>query len=219
MVIPITLIRRPGLLHTREKSGLALLFLLGVLTIATALIRYGILNNIIEDERNTLVDGEPVETYELLGQVECLMAFFATCMPSLRILLFKFRAGMDAEKWKRSLMERMNDGSNETLNGTGSRRAPFAGGHIHTGYNTRRDGGREQGRDRDRKNRTSTTSELGSDTNISHVFGPRGLDGGSYLSVDRTRMSTNSDVELTGFSHSSDDQGKVISRRSSRGNL
>lgn len=86
MVLPIQIFRNHHL-NTREKNGVAFIFFLGILTIAASTTRYALIMKFITNPNNGRFKGLPYEVYELAAQLELLVAFFATCLPSLRVLL------------------------------------------------------------------------------------------------------------------------------------
>lgn len=65
------------------------IFSLGIITVLAAIARFALVMSFISAPGNSLFDGLRIEWYELVAQLECLVAFVATCLPSLRVLLFR----------------------------------------------------------------------------------------------------------------------------------
>ncbi|RPA73120.1 hypothetical protein BJ508DRAFT_314113 [Ascobolus immersus RN42] len=90
MALPVCLLKRRKRLHTREKYSMLFIFSLGILTVSAAIARWSLILTFISKPENTLFAGVQIEAYELIAQLECLVAFIATCLPSLRVLLFRW---------------------------------------------------------------------------------------------------------------------------------
>lgn len=89
MALPYSIIKTHPL-TTAERRGLYFVFLVGILAITAASVRFGLVTKFLSvphDPSKKMVRAMPIEVYEAIGQAELMLAFMAALLPSMRVVL------------------------------------------------------------------------------------------------------------------------------------